>query len=467
VSSNARLRSDTPLVHAAEDLLGLERLAEGLASLLEPSLDAGLLASAWAPMPGAGRTSLLNLLHSALQARGACVARVDGARVDVAALRAFLPPSGRSAPIVLVDDAQPEVLAELDAAGMPPLFACWRADSAQDAAAAASPLMLELPPWSADAAARLATRLTEDAREQRVMARVLAAAATPREAHRMANAVLAAFACDARPRLEALDALARAVRGEAVALPAGAILAMAKPASAPIEAAAPDASELESDDVEVARRRCQEIARRGGDEAARDLSLLVADARAGVRLAACEALVASDVAAGHHLRPHLAHAQPAVRRAAAFVLGRLRDVEARADLAHLLHDASADVRGAAAAALGQLGEPACVPARVGALREPHARVRLCAETALSRLIARFADHELRRMHEPVATLAGLVDGGRPDLRLAATHALGLLGDDSAVDVLLRAHDDADPRLRQAAAMSLVRLGHARRGVDPG
>src|SRR5688500_16149480 len=70
---------DRPLAHAADDLLGFERTAESLAEQLQATSDGGLLVGVRARRRGQGRTSLLNLLHGSLTARGLGVLRLRGA----------------------------------------------------------------------------------------------------------------------------------------------------------------------------------------------------------------------------------------------------------------------------------------------------------------------------------------------------------------------------------------------------
>src|SRR5207244_1943827 len=100
------LVADRPLAGAADDMLGFERLAEGLAELLRLTLDGGLLAGIRSRRSGDGLTSFLSLLHAALASRGIPVIALRGAPA-LSAVGALLTPT-RVAPVVLVDDATPD-----------------------------------------------------------------------------------------------------------------------------------------------------------------------------------------------------------------------------------------------------------------------------------------------------------------------------------------------------------------------
>ena len=110
----------------------------------------------------------------------------------------------------------------------------------------------------------------------------------------------------------------------------------------------------------------------------------------------------------------LRHEDAVVVVGAARILGLVGDVRAVPNLVDALKTDDASIGAAVIAALEQLGDPACLPWLIAALEH-----RFCAGPCC--------------------------------------RALGVLGDDRAVDVLRRGLDDDDEGLRFAAAQALVRL----------
>ena len=150
------LRADRPLLHAADDLLGFDRIAEGLAAQVLATRDGGLLAAARAPLGGAGRSSFLNLLHEALLSRGLPVLRLRGG-FDARVLR-DVTPLHQGAPLILVDDADPAACRDWPTEAI--ILVAWSIEGGDEGAALA-PLTVDLPAWDEHAAADLARRLAQ------------------------------------------------------------------------------------------------------------------------------------------------------------------------------------------------------------------------------------------------------------------------------------------------------------------
>jgi HEAT repeat protein len=172
----------------------------------------------------------------------------------------------------------------------------------------------------------------------------------------------------------------------------------------------------------------------------------------------------------------LRHPDPAVRAASLMSCGSARIEAALPLLAERLLDPHPRVRAAAAFALGRIGGARAADALLRA-----ARTRRVPAGRLARELARSApDHYLeaalqqpenRRVRPVLALAAGLRErstaigpllfemarGSEPD-RTAAYHALGALGGDKAVLLLIDALFDPCPRARQSARGALRRLG---------
>jgi hypothetical protein len=447
------LLADRPLRHGADDLLGFERLADALAERLE-NAPGGVLAGARTRDPGAGLTSFLNLLQASLAARNVPVLRLG----LESALRELSSCSGSALarPVLLVDDVEPSRAASLDAAGA-------RLD-----VESAVPLLLDLPAWDRAAAEALARRLAEGGGDDEIAAwrELLAIARTPRHAIRLVNAALVALSLSRAPLRSALRELASACAGAGAGAPDGGLRSLmgALPQSA---APPPDDAAAESQDArDDAEARSESAAGRGD---ARELAALLADARSWVRHAACRALArlesaATDDAPARAIRPLLGSDDPLVRRSVAQALGRLGDAGSRSLLAELLFDRSKDARRAAAAALARLGGPPSLEPLLSALDDENAGVRMAAETALRTVLSEMepapglaASSRGELASVAREALAESLRSGDELERVRAAEALGRLGDARAIDVLLEAHGGSSPRLREAAAASLVRL----------
>lgn len=139
------------------------------------------------------------------------------------------------------------------------------------------------------------------------------------------------------------------------------------------------------------------------------------------------------------VRPYLDDSDPAVRQAAAHVVGIYRDAAALARLVELVKSDLPQIRREAANALGRIGKPEAVPAIFEALRP-----------GADRYLEHAFIYALIRINDREATLAGLRDAS-PHVRRAALVALdqmdaGKLTPDLVTPLL----DPLDPALQQAA-----------------
>ena len=180
--------------------------------------------------------------------------------------------------------------------------------------------------------------------------------------------------------------------------------------------------------------------------------------------------VAEDVLDG------LRHPDPEVRAAGARRCGAARLEAAVPLLAERLLDPHPRVRAAAAGALGRIGGARAADALLRA-----ARTRRLAAGRLARELARAApDHYLepalqrpenRGVRPVLALAAGLrgrsieigpllieMAGGSDEERAAAYHALGALGDEGVIPLLIDALFDPSSRAQRSARRALQRLG---------
>ena len=132
------------------------------------------------------------------------------------------------------------------------------------------------------------------------------------------------------------------------------------------------------------------------------------------------------------IRDALSSERAVVRRRAVELLGDLAAPDDQASIDALLRVASDDAddraRAAAVDALAALGE-----------------------AAVEQLLAAFTGHEAAGAEWVTAhRLAAALDADRPELRIAAVHALAGLDDPSTVPVVVDALSDPDPRVRRRA-----------------
>ena len=134
-----------------------------------------------------------------------------------------------------------------------------------------------------------------------------------------------------------------------------------------------------------------------------------------------------------------------VRWQAAEGLARL-GAPAVAGLAALAEDSDPDIRWKAIVALGDIGDPRAAPTLRDRLADPDRFVRGRAVSALARLGSPCL---------PLVMQALLDSDSR--VRQGAAEVLGLVGDPTAVDNLLRALQDPVEPVRRAAAVALLRI----------
>ncbi|MBX7221330.1 MAG: HEAT repeat domain-containing protein [Blastocatellia bacterium] len=128
-------------------------------------------------------------------------------------------------------------------------------------------------------------------------------------------------------------------------------------------------------------------------------------------------------------------------------VGRM-GIKAFEPLIHVLKDNDKEVQAAAAEALGKIGDQRAVEFLLPSLKHWDVEVRRLTAAALGRIPD-------ARSVEPLQALAEKDTDGR--VRAAAALALGTIGDQTAIDLLMGRLGDKDPEVRQAAAMSLGRL----------
>jgi HEAT repeat protein len=189
------------------------------------------------------------------------------------------------------------------------------------------------------------------------------------------------------------------------------------------------------------------------------LRALLDDADGNILPAAAEVLgVIAGPAALDALGDAAAHRDPVVRLAALIAFEARREVSRWECVAALVDD---PVCGAhAVRALATLRDERSMAAVASALASPHRRVVLAALGACAR-VARARDDRaallaraLRSAESAVFALASRAELGPAAERAAALHALGLAGDPSALDVVLRACAARDAEVATAAEEAL-------------
>jgi HEAT repeat protein len=185
-----------------------------------------------------------------------------------------------------------------------------------------------------------------------------------------------------------------------------------------------------------------------GAEGVREaLTTLLTDRDSRVVAAAARGLGAtSDPAAVPALVSLLTREEPEVRAAAARALGPLKAPDSLNPLAALLDDADESVRQAAVESLGQAQAPEAFEPLLRRLDDPSASVREAAVKA----VARFKDP---RAAAPLVKLL-LTDDKAPRARFFAAQVLADFPGREVDEALIKALQDADAGVRQAAAAGL-------------
>lgn len=146
----------------------------------------------------------------------------------------------------------------------------------------------------------------------------------------------------------------------------------------------------------------------------------------------------------------------------------LRDPRLVPPLIAVLHGGSLEARCTAARLLGELADPRGIAPLLTALQDPHGPIRLAAVRALElmRTPQDIGDDLLALKHPQSA--GAQVDGllkalqdQESNVRQAAAHALGTYGDPRAVTALVASLQEQDPEVRHQAAYALRAIGDAR------
>lgn len=139
-----------------------------------------------------------------------------------------------------------------------------------------------------------------------------------------------------------------------------------------------------------------------------------------------------------------------VRKSAGYALGRLHSPAGTAALVAALSDKEFEVRGAAAVALGQYSDAQAVEPLIRALSDKSEFVRAQAALALG--------GNGRAAVNAVPSLIRMLTSDKElEARRQAAHALGQIGDPSALPALQAAGRAADPHLSSAALTAIERI----------
>lgn len=207
---------------------------------------------------------------------------------------------------------------------------------------------------------------------------------------------------------------------------------------------------LSEGDARLRLAACDVIRAAPTDRSVVALGRVLGDPDAHVRLAAAAAMGSSGMAeAVSPLLGHLDDTSPEVREEVGRALGRIGDSRAVVPLIGKVQDSVADVRKVVARALGELGDLRAQSALMLALQDTSSEVRLEAVGALGRLRsdeATLAIASLVETPEVTEGSIGFYPGraqpatgvGAAEVRAAAVRALGRIGSEAAVKVLVNA-----------------------------
>ena len=160
-----------------------------------------------------------------------------------------------------------------------------------------------------------------------------------------------------------------------------------------------------------------------------------------------DSIVAIGADAVAPLVEQLSAAGPAVRSAAADLLGRIGHRSALPALVRALDDADADVVAAAAAALGALGTAAALDPLMALFAHQSATVRRAAVAAVNSIGAAGTAIKVR----------SLIADGNARTRECAVRVAGYFGFDDCIPAIVRALQDKDDNVRRAAIEQLPML----------
>lgn len=187
------------------------------------------------------------------------------------------------------------------------------------------------------------------------------------------------------------------------------------------------------------------------------LEILRSEEEPGVREVISWAIVQHGAEAFAAVRAEVDDPDPAVRRQATHVLGKLGDPRAVPALAGLLEDPASEVAEKAAFGLGRLGGPDAASALVGALGSGGSVLRATVVTALTSLGEQVVAPVVARLSSPSALT-----------RADAAEVVGAIGDESAVPALAPLVADPEEDVRITALMALGSIGGdaARDAIGP-
>jgi HEAT repeat protein len=251
---------------------------------------------------------------------------------------------------------------------------------------------------------------------------------------------------------------------------------------------------LRSAEAAVCASAAEALGKSGALQAVEPLLGMLAHPNAQVRTAAIEALGALRASqAVEVLEPFLKDPVWEVRRAAVETLGKLADPRAVDILARTLHDGDPDVRETSATSLGRLGDRRAIGPLVLSLKDSTSAVRRVAVGALTRIDKDWAssveardafeqlksalqadDSEVRHFVGQILESVG-ASPALPSLSTAPMMPMSFVSESVpqeflegrrklAVSLLLAILCDADPDLRQSAALALGQLGDQRAEV---
>ncbi len=229
---------------------------------------------------------------------------------------------------------------------------------------------------------------------------------------------------------------------------------------------------LAEGDARLRLAACDVIRASPTDRSVVALGRVLGDPDAHVRLAAAQALGSSGLAdAVSPLLGHLDDPAPEVRAEVARALGRIGDGRAVVPLVGKVQDSVSDVRKAVARALGDLADARAVSALMLALQDAAYEVRVEAVGALGKIRSDEATLAIAPLVEPVAGADALPMAlprgaapapaavGATEVRLAALRALGRIGSEQAVKILVGALAKEEPGAqRTPARQALIAAG---------
>jgi len=176
-----------------------------------------------------------------------------------------------------------------------------------------------------------------------------------------------------------------------------------------------------------------------------DYILKLSDRNTKARLDAANALARMGDEALDAVTTLMNHDNYAIRRIAAYVLGKIGNSDSVEILVDALGDDNSDVRKSAAQALNRIGQPA-IPLLIRALGNISKDVRASAVWSLSKMGAMVVDPLIEALHSEVK-----------DVRASAVWALSKVGQHSA-DALIGLIEHEEKNVRESAIWGLAKIG---------